>query len=541
MFRGVDENPQPQAVDLEIQVLGGLLFLAGAQSGGVVEAVLAKLKPEHFFLKRNGKVYRTIQRLWEQERPIDPMTVTMELAKADPDRIDEIKRYLADELFGAVVSPGMVDSYADIVIEKAYRREVIRQAVALVDLAVNEQHEPDAIRDHIETKLLELLTRGKSGGRMLSESMPDVLQQLEDTVSSGVVPGVPTPFDNLNGLLNGGFRRGQLIVVAGRPSMGKSAFAVGDLLPWIASVTGKPSIVFSLEMSEEELIHRYWSSRMGDPGAISRLDFRPSTWSELGGIVSEMANIPIAIDDTPKVSIDYVKSEARKFKAAHGAIGCIVIDYLQIMDYGKSGNPVQAIANITSSLKALAKELNTPIILLSQLSRGVESRDNKRPFMSDLRDSGSIEQDANIVLMLYRDDYYNPDSDKPGITEIIVAKNRGGAKGTIELQFDAPRTTFRVASTSTQSTPPPDKASIAPIGGFAIGDRVVVAPPEWMAESVRGESAQAAEAPYGKSGTVMGFAQGMCPIAGQTIAWVEVQGDHGEQWQLDPDYLQPDF
>lgn len=439
-FKGVDNNYAPQAVQVEEQIIGGLLSF-GANSSPVVDDVLLKLKAEHFYVTRHAKVYRAIQRLRSEEKPIDLMTVTIEMGRSHPSQIEEIQNFLAD-VFSMTISPGMIDAYADIVIEKAYRRDVIRQAIALVDLATDEANESETIRDHIESKLLHLLTQQKSAGRLLSDSMPEAFVEFQQAVEMGVMPGIPTGYEGLNEILNGGFRRGSLNVIAGRPSMGKSAFAVGCLLPYIASITNQISIVFSLEMSEEELIHRFWSSRMKRPWAVSRMEMEDKDWMQLGKVVSELSDLPIYVDDTPKISFEHIRAESRRLKAQHGEIGCIVVDYLQIMEY-RGNNPVQAIGNITSGLKALAKELDTVVIVLSQLSRGVESREDKRPIMSDLRDSGSIEQDANSVMFLYRDEYYKKhESEEPGIAEVIVAKNRGGKPGTVKLSFDGARTSF---------------------------------------------------------------------------------------------------
>ena len=564
----MDSNPWPEATSLETKILGGLMFLAGSDTP-LIDIVLQKLEPAHFYLTRHAKVYRAIQKIHGDGRPADMMTVIIEMARAEPSKVDGLQQFIADELMENASMPGMIDAYANIVIEKAYRRDVIRRSVELVDLASDQTHDSAEILDHIESKILALLTRKKGGGRALADSMPEKFAELEAAVSTGVMPGIPTGFDDLNTILNGGARRGQLIVIAGRPAMGKSALAVGNMLPYIASVTNQTSLIFSLEMSEEELIHRFWASQMSRPHTLSHLDLADRDWQELGQIVSDMSDLKIIVDDTPKVSIDYIRSEARRQKAQNGALGCIMIDYLQIMDL-PGGNPAQTIGQITSSLKALAKELDTPVFLLSQLSRGVESRENKRPLLSDLRDSGSIEQDANIVMFLYRDDYYNDNSENPGVTEVIVSKNRGGAKGTVELLFDGPRTTFSAIGhepqrfTSLPKTfyhPSPAPAAVQsasdvdqhlrqlakdrdteapPIIGFAVDDRVVVTPPNWFTAAEEKESRAAKEAPYGELGTVKRFVYRKKILSGDMEPAIEVRLDSGTTRNFSPDYLQSD-
>jgi len=517
----IDQDPlrevdkiQPNAIEVEELILGGLLMFGGT-SAPIMDEVLSKLSAEHFYNTRHAKVYRVIQKLHSQDTPVDMTTVLVEMTKGNPSQMGEIQSFLI-AIVDRVVSPTMIDAYADIVIEKAYRRDVIKQAVELLDIATDETIDPAGVRNHIEQNLLSLLTQKSSGGRFLADSMPDAFARLQEAAETGVMPGIPTGFDELNDLLQGGFRRKTLTIVAGRPSMGKSAFAISNLLPYIASVTGQTSLIFSLEMSEEELIHRYWASRMTNPYAINSLSLKDKDWQQLGAIVSELSDLNIYVDETPQTSFDYIRSESRKMKAKYGALGCIVIDYLQIMDYGGiGGNQVQAIGKITSGLKALAKELDTPIILLSQLSRGVESRDNKRPLMSDLRDSGTIEQDADVIIMLYRDEYYKKgESEEPGVAEIIIQKQRGGATGTVKLGFDGPRSTFSSLDGPVKKYSYPDEEHLPARSeevaqprqdykGVKVGDSVVCEIPAWYDGQMRREAEK--ESHFGQSGTVAGF------------------------------------
>lgn len=526
------------------------MFLAGASNTSTIDSVLDKLHAQHFYLSEHAKVYRAIQNLHGDGTPADMMTVLVEMNRVDPVNTDGRQAFIFD-LMELTSSPAMIEAYADIVIEKSYRRDVIRRSMELLDLASDQANDSADILEHIESKILDLLVRKNTGGRLLSESMPIAFAKLQEAISTGTQSATPTGFNELNTALNGGFRDGQLIVVAGRPSMGKSAFAIGNMLPYIASVTGQTCLCFSLEMSEEELIHRFWASQMARPYAISHLDLTDRDWEELGGVISALSSLKIIVDETPKVSIDYIRSECRKQKALHGELGVVMIDYLQIMDMA-DGNANQSIGKITSTLKALAKELKTTIVVLSQLSRGVESRDNKRPTLADLRDSGSIEQDADIVLFLYRDDYYNEASEKPGVTEIIIGKQRGGKRGgMVELLFDGPRTTFSslsgeppqymptVAKVRSEGESPPPTAH--PVPGFEVGDRVECIYPKFMDEAVRKESLRANEAPYGEFGEVRGFAQDVNYVTDEVCTVIQVQFDSGPLTTISPAWLQVDF
>ena len=546
-FKSIESTPLPEATDLEAAVLGGLMFLAGASNTTTIDSVLEKLEAQHFYLSSHAKVYRAIAKLHGDGVPADMMTVLAEMDRVDPAGRDGRQGFICD-LLELTSSPAMIEAYADIVIQKAYRRDVIRQSMELLDLASDQSNESADLLEHIESKLLALLVRRKTGGRSLSESMPIAFANLQEAVATGVQSATPTGFDDLNTALNGGFRAGQLIVIAGRPSMGKSAFAIGNILPYMASVTAKTCLCFSLEMSEEELIHRFWASQMARPHAISHLDLTDRDWNELGEVITALSELKIVVDETPKVSIEYIRSECRKQKAIHGDLGVVMIDYLQIMDMA-GGNANQSIGNITSSLKALAKELKCPIVVLSQLSRGVESRDNKRPTLSDLRDSGSIEQDSDIVLFLYRDDYYNEASERPGVTEVIIGKQRGGKRGgTVELLFDGPRTTFSSLSgtppqyiTAPQAAAPEPNIQAAPIEGFELGDRVQCVYPSHMNELERKESQRANEAPYGQSGEVCGFIQQIDYVTDELCTVIQVRFDSGKTVSLYPNWLQSDF
>jgi replicative DNA helicase len=248
-----------------------------------------------------------------------------------------------------------------------------------------------------------------------------------------------------------GFQRSDLIIAAGRPSMGKTSFVL-NIARNIAAFHKLPIAVFSLEMSKEQLVYRLLSSEAQvESGRLRSGRIAQTEWEPLGHAISTLSQLPIFIDDTPNISVTEMRSKARRLQAEQGgAMGLILIDYLQLME-GSGDNRVQELSKMTRSLKSLARELQVPIIALSQLSRGVESRTNKRPMMSDLRESGSIEQDADLVMMLYREEYYNPDTPDRGIAEVILTKHRNGPVGTVKLLFEPQFTRFRNLAAPTRS------------------------------------------------------------------------------------------
>jgi replicative DNA helicase len=257
-----------------------------------------------------------------------------------------------------------------------------------------------------------------------------------------VLPGLSCGFYDLDAMTQG-FQRSDLIIVAGRPSMGKTSFTM-NVARNIAAFHKLPVAVFSLEMSKEQLVQRLLASEVRiESGRLRAGRVSQNEWEPLGHAISTLSQLPMFIDDTPNISITEIRSKARRLQAEQGgALGLILLDYLQLMD-GGSDNRVQELSRITRALKGLARELSVPVIALSQLSRSVESRTNKRPMMSDLRESGAIEQDADLIMMLYRDEYYNPDTPDRGIAEVIISKHRNGPTGTVKLLFESQFTQFR--------------------------------------------------------------------------------------------------
>jgi replicative DNA helicase len=299
------------------------------------------------------------------------------------------------------------------------------------------------VLDQAEQKLFGITqVRPQGGLTPTADILIDTFSEIEQRSLGVVLPGVPCGFYDLDAMTQG-FQRSDLIIAAGRPSMGKTSFVL-NMARNIAALQKLPVAIYSLEMSKLQLVYRLLSSEVEMESSRLRTGrIAQNEWEKLGHAISMLSQMPIFIDDTPNISVTEMRSKCRRLQAEQGgALGLILIDYLQLME-GGSDNRVQELSKITRSLKGLARELNAPIIALSQLSRGVESRTNKRPMMSDLRESGSIEQDADLIMMLYREEYYEPDTPDRGIAEVIVTKHRNGPTGTVKLLFEPQFTRFR--------------------------------------------------------------------------------------------------
>jgi replicative DNA helicase len=294
--------------------------------------------------------------------------------------------------------------------------------------------------------LSESATQVSGGLRPLSDMMIDLLVEVEERGQTQQMPGVSTGFYDLDAMMMGGLQASDLVIVAGRPGMGKSAFSL-QIAQFIAATTQKAGPVYSLEMSGKQLAYRLLSAESGIEGSrLKSAQIGHKEWETVTHSIGNLSSLPMYIDDAFQPSISHIRSECRKLAARKGEIGVILIDYLQLMDGNdddRYGNRVQELSKLTRALKMLAREMNCPVVVLSQLNRGVESRSNKRPLMSDLKESGSIEQDADVVMMLYREDYYDPDTADRGIAEVIVTKNRHGHTGTVKLLFEPELTRFR--------------------------------------------------------------------------------------------------
>ncbi|MGH8002746.1 MAG: replicative DNA helicase [Brasilonema sp.] len=433
---GMDRLP-PQNIEAEEAILGGILLDPEA-----ISRVSDRLIPEAFYLNPHKDIYQAIVRLHSQGKPTDLLAVINWLN--DHDMLARVGgRNKLVTLVDRTVSAVNIDALADLVMDKYLRRQLIKAGNEIVHLGYQTEIELPKILDQAEQKIFSITQkRPKAGLVHISNTLIHTFQDIETRHQGIALPGIPCGFYDLDAMTSG-FQRSDLIIVAGRPSMGKTAFCL-NLAHNIAASYKLPVGVFSLEMSKEQLAQRLLASEAEiETGYLRSGRISQTQWEPLSRAIGMLSDMPIYIDDTPNITVTEMRSQARHLQAQLGTeLGLIVIDYLQLME-GAGDNRVQELSRITRSLKSLARELSIPVIALSQLSRGVESRTNKRPMLSDLRESGSIEQDADLVIMLYRDDYYNSDSVDRGIAEVIIAKHRNGPTGTIKLLFDPQYTKFK--------------------------------------------------------------------------------------------------
>ncbi len=417
----------PNDMEAEQAVLGSMLVDKDA-----VLTVLEILKPEDFYRNEHAEIYGAILDLYEAGKPIDLLTLKEQLRIRGKYDIINGFEYLAS-LTNPMYSISNVENYANIVWEKSILRKLIKASNKISKESYEALDEATAITERAEKEIFNIVQRKSSSYALIKDVLVDTFNNLEElaTREDGVI-GIPSGFIDLDNRTLG-FMPGQLVIVAARPAMGKSAFALNILAN--ASIRAKKSVVyFSLEMSKEELTSRILASEaMVDSTKIRSGKLEDEDWISLTNASGTLSEAKIILDDTSGFTPIELRAKCRKLKMEYD-IGLIVIDYLQLMDASKVSTSRQAdISEISRSLKVLAREIGVPIIALSQLSRAPEQRLDHRPMLSDLRESGSIEQDADIVMFLYRDDYYNPETEKKNVAEVIVAKNRGGSTGTTEL------------------------------------------------------------------------------------------------------------
>lgn len=394
------------------------------------------LQYEDFYRVAHQKIFQTMNKLSDQGKPIDVVTVTEELsAKKELEDVGGLS-YLT-EIANAVPTAANIAHYARIVEEKALLRRLIRVATNIVEDGFTREDEVEALLSEAEKKMMEVSNRKNAGD---FRHIKDVLVQTYDNIEllharKGDITGVPTGFRDLD-RITAGFQRNDLIIVAARPSVGKTAFAL-NVAQNVATKTEENVAIFSLEMGAEQLVMRMLCAEGNIDAQVLRTGaLTAEDWRKLTMAMGSLSNAGIFIDDTPGIRINEIRSKCRRLKQEYG-LGMILIDYLQLIQGSGNGkeNRQQEVSEISRSLKALARELQVPVIALSQLSRGVEQRQDKRPMMSDLRESGSIEQDADIVSFLYREDYYDKETENQNMIEIIIAKQRNGPTGTVTLAF----------------------------------------------------------------------------------------------------------
>ena len=419
----------PNDTEAEQAVLGSMLTDKEATI-----AAIEVLKEEDFYREDNKLIYRAILNLYNRAEPVDIITLKAELKSMGKLEAVGGLEYIV-QLPDRVPTTSNVEQYIKIVEEKSMLRALIKTADELITLGYDPTQEVEQVIDTAEKKIFEVMQKkNQKGYSSMKDILIDTFTQLEQLYNQKeMITGVPTGFADLD-YRTSGLHNSDLILVAARPAMGKSAFALN--IATHAAVRGKvPVAIFSLEMSKEQMANRILCSEaMVDSAKVRTGKIDDEEWGKLAAASGELSEAGIYIDDTPGISVMEIRAKCRKMKLEKN-IGLVVIDYLQLVQGSnrKGGSREQEIAEISRSLKILAKEINVPVIALSQLSRAPEQRVDHRPMLSDLRESGSIEQDADIVMFLYRDDYYNEDTDKKNIAEVIIAKHRSGATGTVEL------------------------------------------------------------------------------------------------------------
>ncbi len=428
--RSYDRVP-PHSLEAEVSVLGSAM-LARAAASDVVEV----LEPEDFYRNAHRVVFEAVRALTGDGEPVDTVTITDWLARRD--RLDEVGGAAAlHDLTAAVPTAANAAYYARIVKDKALLRRLIDAGTAVTRLGYDGSND-DArtIVDRAESLVYEVAqSTSASEYERLGELLNRTFEQIERLAEqNSEVTGLATGFDDLD-RLTAGLQPQNLIVLAARPAMGKSSLVLA-ICHFVSASLGRPSILFSLEMSKLEIVNRLLSSEARiDSSRLRTGRLEDTDWRKLGDALGSLAEAPLFIDDTPSISLMEIRAKSRRLKQKHG-LDLIVVDYLQLMQsHRRVDSRQQEVAEISRGLKMLAKELDVPVIALSQLSRQPESRTDKRPQLADLRESGSIEQDADIVGFIYRDEVYDEDSPDKGIAELIISKHRNGATGVVKLAF----------------------------------------------------------------------------------------------------------
>ena len=428
----------PHDLEAEQAIIGSML----TDRDAVISAIEI-LKEEDFYREDNKAIYTAILNLYNRAEPIDIITVKSELESMG--KLEQVGglEYLA-ELPEKVPTTANAMKYIKIVEEKSTLRRLIKTANEIIELGYSPTEDVEDIMEGAEKKIFNIMQeKNQKGYAPIKDVLVESFTKLEELYNRKQhITDVPAGFTELD-YRTAGFHGSELILIAARPAMGKTAFAL-NIATNAAVKANVPVAVFSLEMSKEQLVNRILCSEsMVDSNKVRTGKLEEDDWTKLAGAIGPLSEAEIFIDDTPGINITEIRAKCRKLKLEKN-IGMVVIDYLQLIQGSnkRGGSREQEISEISRSLKILAKELDVPVIALSQLSRAAEQRPDHRPMLSDLRESGAIEQDADIVMFLYRDDYYNQDSEKKDIAEIIIAKHRGGSTGTVELLWLGSYTKF---------------------------------------------------------------------------------------------------
>jgi len=432
----LDKIP-PQNLEAEMAVLGSMLMDQDA-----ISVSTELLDKDSFYKDTHRKIFEAIRDLYNANKAVDIITLT-----------DELKRNLTlDEIGGASFLTALVNSvptaaninhYVSIVKEKYILRTLINSATKIISICYESEGNVDEVVDSAEKFIFEVSDRKSQGSYLhLKEIIKDSIENIDRLYQKKAhVTGIPSGYIDFDSKTSG-LQESDLIVIAGRPSMGKSAFALG-IAEYAGVVEKMPIAFFSLEMSKEQLVQRMLCSHARvDAHKVRTGYLSPSDWPRLTAAAGKLSEAPIFIDDSPAISVMELRAKARRLKT-HQDIKLIILDYMQLMrGSGREENRQQEISDISRSLKSLARELNVPIVAISQLSRAVESRTDHRPQLSDLRESGAIEQDADVVVLILREEYYKPSPDNEGIAEVIIAKQRNGPVGSMRLSFIKEYTKF---------------------------------------------------------------------------------------------------
>lgn len=433
----MEQRIPPQNVEAEQAVLGAMMLEHNA-----VVAAMEKLRPGDFYREVHRMIFEAMEHLHHDNKEVDVITLPEELRRMK--KLDDVGglEYILS-LPNLVATAANIEYHANIVAEKALARNIITTCTELTSEAYDGEKEPEDLLDDAERRILQISESKRRGdfapvGVVVEETLDKITKLYENKAG---ITGLPTGFRDLDRLTSG-LQPSDLILVAARPSMGKTAFTL-NIAQNVGVKQHKTVAFFSLEMSQEQLVQRllcqiaHIDSQKLRTGQLNSDD----EWTKLTDACDKLYQAPIYIDDTPGISVTEMRSKARRLKAEHG-LDLIIVDYLQLMQGRSSESRQQEISEISRSLKALARELKVPLIALSQLSRSVESRQDKRPMLSDLRESGALEQDADIVSFLYREDYYDKETENQHITEIILAKHRNGPVGSVKLYFKGEYTLF---------------------------------------------------------------------------------------------------
>ncbi len=439
------EKLPPQSIEAEQAVLGSILVDPNA-----IAKIIDIIKPDYFYKQAHKLIYSTALALFNNNEPIDVVTVSENLNTTNKLELVGGRAYVND-LALAVITSANIEYYAKIILEKSVMRELIRAGGEIASVAYDDIN-PEKAVDTAE-QLIFSISQQKTPDNLthVGEIVLDSYNLIETRYNNrDELVGVPSGFYDLDSL-TAGFQPSDLIIVAARPSMGKTTFCL-NIAQEVGIRKKKPVAVFSLEMAKEQLVQRMLCSEAEiDANRLRTGHMHAEDWTKLAKAMNEMGDSPIFIDDSPGLSITDLRAKCRRLCMSQKDLGLVIIDYLQLMEGSdnRRQDRVQEISSISRGLKSIARELKVPVIALSQLSRAVEARQNKKPMLSDLRESGSIEQDADIVMFIYREEYYDPDNiEKKNKAEIIVAKQRNGPVGSVELLFQNNITRFKNPASS---------------------------------------------------------------------------------------------